>query len=51
MTPAEKLSQSKPRKARKPTNHPKVWTCAVCGAQVDAEFDDEEPDDDDSEVT
>lgn len=29
MTPAEKLSQSKPSKTLKPTNHPRVWRCAV----------------------
>ncbi len=29
MPPAEKLSQSKPRPTRKPTNHPKAWACAV----------------------
>lgn len=29
MTPAEQLSRSKPRRTRKPTNHPCVWQCTV----------------------
>jgi transcriptional regulator with XRE-family HTH domain len=29
MTPAEQLSQAKPRRTRKLTNHPRVWQCAV----------------------
>lgn len=29
MTPAETLSQSKPRPTRKPTTHPVVWQCSV----------------------
>jgi DNA-binding XRE family transcriptional regulator len=29
MTPAEKLSRSKPRRTRKPTNHPRVWDCGI----------------------